>query len=545
MTERVVVSGVGMVPFVATGSNASGIAERAIRNALDDAGIDVELVDQAVASHVHGDSAAGERAFARSGLTGIAVSNVSNGAASGSAALFHARQALLSGEAQVRARRRIRGGHANPTTAPPEARAALRCAARMARRPDGNRRRDVRARRGQGPRARGAQSVRAPSRSAVARARRSRTPLVTGRLRRSYMSGASCGAAAVVLCTPRFAALHGLRDDVLLAAHVLESDDPPIRGERRTCSMRSPRHDAPRGRERAYESAGVDPADIDVAEVHDCCVGDELISCAALGLCAEDDIERFVRSGANTYGGKVVVSPSGGLLSMGMRPAPPGSRKSASSPWQLRGEAGPRQVARRAHRVAAQRRARRRGGRGDPATQRLRIHANPSLLTGAQRSGTKQHAHSWGLQRATRAASSAKTRRTGERGATERTESASVGARWRGARFDERDRRRQRRGIRDRHRQSGRRDSVGQHDPLQPRLARAGSGLGRSSAIPTSTTATATSARAGSSHRFDLLSEFDLVCKRSYGRARERRLLVGPRLRQPRRQLARRRRTRS
>ena len=50
MAERVVVAGAGMVPFRASGSNASDIADRAIRNALDDAGVDVELVDQAVAS---------------------------------------------------------------------------------------------------------------------------------------------------------------------------------------------------------------------------------------------------------------------------------------------------------------------------------------------------------------------------------------------------------------------------------------------------------------------------------------------------------------
>ena len=87
-------------------------------------------------------------------------------------------------------------------------------------------------------------------------------------------------------------------------------------------------------------------ADIDVAEVHDCCVGDELISCAALGLCAEDDIERFVRSGANTYGGKVVVSPSGGLLSIGNAPGATGLAQVCELTLQLRGEAGPRQVAR-------------------------------------------------------------------------------------------------------------------------------------------------------------------------------------------------------
>ena len=329
MAERVVVSGVGMVPFVATGSNASGIAERAIRNALDDAGIDVELVDQAVASHVHGDSAAGERAFARSGLTGIPVSNVSNGSASGSAALFHARQALLSGEAQcvlaVGFEETIES--ASP---PPEARAALRRAARLACRADGNRRRDVRARRRQGSRARGAQSVRAPSRSAVARG--------------STRGAASRGAPSPLLCErgelrrcggrPLHAALRSVaRTAGRRAARGAVARERRFRQRGQPQRARRSRPAARRGvsPERAYQSAGVDPGDIDVAEVHDCCVGDELISCVALGLCAEDAIERFVRSGANTYGGAVVVSPSGGQLSTGNAPGATGSRRSASS----------------------------------------------------------------------------------------------------------------------------------------------------------------------------------------------------------------------
>ena len=79
--------------------------------------------------------------------------------------------------------------------------------------------------------------------------------------------------------------------------------------------------------------------------MHDCCVSNELIACAALGLCTEDGIERFVASGANTYGGRVVVSPSGGLLSMGEAPGATGLAQICELTWQLRGDAGPRQVA--------------------------------------------------------------------------------------------------------------------------------------------------------------------------------------------------------
>ncbi len=341
MTERVVVSGVGMVPFMATGSNASGMAERAIRNALADAGIDVELVDQAVASHLHGDSATGERAFARSGLTGIPVSNVSNGSASGSAALFHARQALLSGEAQCVLAVGFEETSESASLAPELLRLCGEqldwLAERMGIGDETFARVAVKAR------AHGARNPHALHRDPLSLEEALGAPLLAGRVRRSYVSGASCGAAGVVLCTQRFAALHRLRDDVLLAAQALENDDS-ANADSRNARDGLAGSTTRRLAERAYQSAGVDPGDIDVAEVQDCCVGDELISCVALGLCAEDAIERFVRSGANTYGGAVVVSPSGGQLSTGNAPGATGLAQVCELAWQLRGEAGPRQV---------------------------------------------------------------------------------------------------------------------------------------------------------------------------------------------------------
>ena len=78
--------------------------------------------------------------------------------------------------------------------------------------------------------------------------------------------------------------------------------------------------------------------------MHDCCVSNELISCAALGFCSEAAIDRFVMSGANTYGGTVVVSPSGGMLSRGNASGATGLAQICELAWQLRGDAGSRQV---------------------------------------------------------------------------------------------------------------------------------------------------------------------------------------------------------
>jgi len=299
-------------------------------------------VDQAVASQVHGDSRPGERALQRAGITGIAISNVSNGAASGSAALLHARQALLSGEAQCVLA--FGFGQVDDGRALEQAEllrlcgAQLECMAdRMGISEEAFARVAVKAR---------AHAVRNPyamHRDPLSLEEALTAPTLAGRLRSVYVSEPSCGAAAVVLCTARFAARHGLRDEVVVAAHVLEGKDcgdveePDLLDELGRSTTR-------RVAEKAYESAGVDPADIAVAEVHDCCVSNELISCAALGFCSEAAIDRFVMSGANTYGGAVVVSPSGGLLSRGNPSGATGLAQICELTWQLRGEAGGRQA---------------------------------------------------------------------------------------------------------------------------------------------------------------------------------------------------------
>src|SRR5206468_2168718 len=102
MSENLRIAGVGMVPFARPGKSDpyDVMAERAVRAALADARLDYDLIDQAVAGYVYADSCAGERALYRVGITGIPITNVNNNCASGSSALFHARQAILSGDAE-------------------------------------------------------------------------------------------------------------------------------------------------------------------------------------------------------------------------------------------------------------------------------------------------------------------------------------------------------------------------------------------------------------------------------------------------------------
>ena len=82
-----------------------------------------------------------------------------------------------------------------------------------------------------------------------------------------------------------------------------------------------------------------------MVELHDCFSCNELITYEGLGLCEVGKGGQFVDSGANTYGGKVVVNPSGGLISKGHPLGATGLAQCAELNWQLRGEADKRQVA--------------------------------------------------------------------------------------------------------------------------------------------------------------------------------------------------------
>lgn len=92
------------------------------------------------------------------------------------------------------------------------------------------------------------------------------------------------------------------------------------------------------------DRAGHDLNYIALVELHDCFAHNELISYEALGLCPVGGAEQFVVDGDNTYGGKVVTNPSGGLLSKGHPLGATGLAQCTELVEQLRGRAGARQV---------------------------------------------------------------------------------------------------------------------------------------------------------------------------------------------------------
>ena len=95
----------------------------------------------------------------------------------------------------------------------------------------------------------------------------------------------------------------------------------------------------------AYEMAGVGPEDIDVCELHDAFAYNEVSHCEELGFCGWGEGGRLIDEGATETGGRIPVNPSGGLLSKGHPVSATGVAQIAELVWQLRGEAGERQVA--------------------------------------------------------------------------------------------------------------------------------------------------------------------------------------------------------
>jgi acetyl-CoA acetyltransferase len=93
-----------------------------------------------------------------------------------------------------------------------------------------------------------------------------------------------------------------------------------------------------------YEESGIGPEDVDVIELHDCFTTNEVLTYEALGLCGEGEAEKFIEDGDNTYGGKFVTNPSGGLLSKGHPLGATGLAQCTELVWHLRGQAEDRQV---------------------------------------------------------------------------------------------------------------------------------------------------------------------------------------------------------
>jgi len=162
------------------------------------------------------------------------------------------------------------------------------------------------------------------------------------------------GAAAAVVCSERFVVEHGLQDQAVeIRAQSMVTDLPSTLNGDSYVSL-SGFDMAKRAAEEVYAESGLGPNDVDVLEVHDCFSCAELFMYEALGLCGVGEGGSLIDSAQwleNTAGGEVcrlgdrwVVNPSGGLESKGHPIGATGLAQCAELCWQIRGDAGKRQV---------------------------------------------------------------------------------------------------------------------------------------------------------------------------------------------------------
>jgi len=360
---RAYVAGVGMTPFTRIGGDTDypRLVAEAVRAALTDAGLGYGDVQRAAAGYVFQPSAAGQRALYEVGLTGIPVVNVNNNCATGSTALMLAREWVLSGVADValavgfeQMTREAMAGRPTGVSTVDAHLAALPAADRdgtpltawfFAQAAEEHMRR-------YGSTAADLARVAAKNhehstRNPLAQFRRPFTVdeiladrPVAGPLTRTQCSPLSDGAAAAVVVSER-AARPG-RDVEIVAQRMVTDTADSFEGGSAIAVVGAPM--TRRATAGVLADAGVGIDEVDVIELHDCFSINELITYEAMGLCPEGGGAELVRSDATTYGGRWVVNPSGGLISKGHPLGATGLAQCAELIWQLRGEAGDRQV---------------------------------------------------------------------------------------------------------------------------------------------------------------------------------------------------------
>ncbi|XP_047582105.1 sterol carrier protein 2 isoform X2 [Lutra lutra] len=373
LPQRLVfVVGVGMTKFLKPGLEDSrdypDLAKEAAQKALADAQIPYSVVEQACIGYVYGDSTCGQRSIYHSlGLTGIPIINVNNNCATGSTALFVARQLIQGGMADcvlaLGFEKMEKGSivtnsshRINPIdkhlevlinkyglSAKPVAPQMFAFAGKEHMEKYGttveqfakigwkNHKHSV-----NNPNSQFQQEY-------------SLDEVMTSREVFDYLTLLQCcptsdGAAAAILASEAFVRKHGLESKAVeILAQEMVTDLPSSFKENSIIKMVGFDMSKEAAR-KCYEKSGLRPSDIDVIELHDCFSVNELLTYEALGLCPEGQGGKLVDRGDNTYGGKWVINPSGGLISKGHPLGATGLAQCSELCWQLRGEAGKRQV---------------------------------------------------------------------------------------------------------------------------------------------------------------------------------------------------------
>lgn len=369
--KRVFVVGVGMTKFEKPGRREDfdypQMAKEAVTKALDDARLRVEDINQACVGYVYGDSTCGQRALYEVGMTGMPVYNVNNNCSTGSTALLLAKQIVEAGSGEcvlalgfekmergslsskffdrtnpmdkhVEVMADIAGMDGSPITAQLFGNAGKEHMAKYGTKPEHfakiaykNHKHSV-------------NNPYSQFQDAYTLDQIMQSPQIFGPLTKLQCCPTSDGAAAAILCSEDFVHRHGLEAQAVEIVGMEMSTDLPSTFKDNSC-MKIVGYDMTKNAaDRLFVKTNLKPQDVDVVELHDCFSANELITYEALGLCPPGKAGELIDAGGNTYGGKFVVNPSGGLISKGHPLGATGIAQCSELCWQVRGLAEKRQV---------------------------------------------------------------------------------------------------------------------------------------------------------------------------------------------------------
>jgi acetyl-CoA acyltransferase len=367
---RAFVVGVGMTKFEKPGRREGWdypqMAKESGTNALDDAGIGYDEVEQAYVGYVYGESTSGQRAVYELGMTGIPVVNVNNNCSTGSTALFLAAQAVRSGAvdcslalgfekmqpgslgATFTDRELPIGRHAQllaeiSEVGMPPAPWMFGAAGREHMAEHGSTAEHF-AKIGFKNHKHSVNNPYAQFQDEYTLDEILDAPMIYEPLTKLQCSPTSDGSGAAILASEEFVERHGLSGQAVeIVGQAMTTDFESSLSTRKAKDVIGYDMNV-KAAQAVYDQSDLGPDDFQVIELHDCFSANELLLYEALGLCEEGEAPALIDAGDNTYGGKWVINPSGGLISKGHPLGATGLAQCAELTWQLRGTAGERQV---------------------------------------------------------------------------------------------------------------------------------------------------------------------------------------------------------
>lgn len=370
--RRVFIVGVGMTKFMKPGPvknyDYPDMIQEAVEMSLKDANISYTDVEQANVGYVFGDSVCGQKGLYQVGMTGIPITNVNNNCATGSTALFLTKQLVESGaydcalavgfekmergalmskygdriepmQKFVDVLFEVAGIEPAPVTAQFFAAAGKAHMERYGTTAEHFAKIAVKNHH---------HSINNPysqSHEDCTLEQVMQSPKVFQMLTKLQCCPTSNGAGAAIVVSENF--LNRRPELKSKAVEILAMEmttDKPSTFEDKDPIKLIGFDMVKESAQKAYKKANLTPDQVDVIELHDCFSINELITYEALQLCPVGKGKELVDSNDNTYGGKFVINPSGGLLSKGHPLGATGLAQCCELTWQLRNEAGPRQV---------------------------------------------------------------------------------------------------------------------------------------------------------------------------------------------------------